>query len=249
MGGRGSVGAEGALRCREASGRGTRAPSSSTTLPGGRPGTTETMKEADNRSATASPRGGVESSVVGTRSTAMKVNTIRRQPWTSLRVRGEVATTESSVVGTHGSRHGGLCVASCVVGGSRSGRGCACKGGRSAGRDRSKERPGEFRAIIGAEKRGNARGAKGGRKAERRTNRQGHDIRNRLLLGARTPKTTTVCPGGEYLSAEAIGNHRWPGVESWTPTVELSVLLREANCRLESRVREIRSHGSEGGAA
>ena len=137
----------------------------------------------------------------------------------------------------------------CVVGGSRSGRGCACEGGRSAGRDRSKERPGEFRAIIGAEKRGNARGAKGGRKAERRTNRQGHDIRNRLLLGARTPKTTTVCPGGEYLSAEAIGNHRWPGVESWTPTVELSVLLREANCRLESRVREIRSHGSEGGAA
>ena len=188
------------------------------------------MKEADNRSATASPRGGVESSVVGTRSTAMKVNTIRRQPWTSLRVRGEVATTESSVVGTHGSRHGGLCVASGVVGGSRSGRGCACKGGRSAGRDRSKERPGEFRAIIGAEKRGNARGAKGGRKAERRTNRQGHDIRNRLLHGARTPKTTTVCPGGEYLSAEAIGNHRWPGVESWTPTVELSVLLREANC-------------------
>ena len=153
--------------CRAKEDLGVRAPSSGTTPPGGRPGTTETMKEVDNRSATASPRGGVESSAVGTRSTATKVNTIRRQTWTSLRENGEVAAMEQSKVSAHRSSHGGPCVASSVVGGSRSGRGCAREDGRTAGAGSRKRCPAEVRAAIRARKRGNARGAKGGRKVER----------------------------------------------------------------------------------
>jgi hypothetical protein len=108
---------------------GVAAPSSGTTPPGGRPGTTETMKEVDDRSATASPRGGVESSVVGTRSTAMQVNTIRREARTSLRGTGEVVAMEPSGAIAHEPSHGGLCVVSRVVGGSRSGRRCAREDG------------------------------------------------------------------------------------------------------------------------
>jgi hypothetical protein len=162
---------------------GARAPSSGTTPPGGRPGTTETMKEDDNRSATASPRGGVESSVVGTRSTAMKVNTIRRETWTSQRANGEVATAEQSKVSARGPSHGGPCVASGVVGGSRSGRGCAREDGRPARAGSRKRHPAGVRAAIrvqasrgktNAGKTGTTEqnrvttgGTKGGRKVER----------------------------------------------------------------------------------
>ena len=144
-----------------------RAPSSGTPPLGERPSTTETMKTDDNRIATASPRGGVESSVVGTQSTATKVNTIRRQTWTSLRAIGEVQAEEKSKANTHEPSHGGSCVASDVVGGSRSGRGCVREDGRSAGAGSRQRLPAEVRTAIGAEKRGNARGAKGGRKVNR----------------------------------------------------------------------------------
>jgi hypothetical protein len=153
----------------QASGRDARAraPSSGTPPLGERPSTTETMKTDDNRIATASPRGGVESSVVGTQSTATKVNTIRRQTWTSLRAIGEVQAEEKSKANTHEPSHGGSCVASDVVGGSRSGRGCVREDGRSAGAGSRQRLPAEVRTAIGAEKRGNARGAKGGRKVNR----------------------------------------------------------------------------------
>lgn len=133
----------------------------------GDPAQSETMKTDDNRSATASPRGGVESSVVGTRSTAIQVNTIRRQPWTSLRAKGEVAIVALAAMDTHGLRHGGSCVASGVVGGSRSGRGGACEDGRPVGAGNRKRCPIGVTAVIRAEKWGNAHGAKGGRKVER----------------------------------------------------------------------------------
>jgi hypothetical protein len=100
----------------------------------------QTMKEIDNRSETASPRGGVESSVVGTRSTATKVNTTRLWTWTSLRASGEVATVEQSKVSAHGSSHGSPCATSSVVGGSRSGRGCEREDGRPAGEPASQWR-------------------------------------------------------------------------------------------------------------
>ena len=155
------------LRRRAKLGLGVRAPSSGTTPPGGRPGTTEAMKEVDNRSATASPRGGVESSVVGTRSTAMQVNTIRRRIRTNLRATGEVGLPDCSGSVAHVPGHGGKCAVFRVVGGSRSGRGCAREDGRPAGAGSRKRRPAGVTAAIRAEKRGNARGAKGGRKVER----------------------------------------------------------------------------------
>ncbi len=143
----------------------SRAPSSSTTPPGGIPGTTETMKKVDNSSATASPRGGVESSVMRTQSTATQVNTIRRWPRTSLRLSGEVEPSAGADGEARVPRHGGACAASDVVGGSRLGRGGACEDGRPAGAGRWRQRPAGVRAAVGARKRGNARGAKGGRKA------------------------------------------------------------------------------------
>ena len=162
---------------------GARAPSSRTTPPGGRPGTTETMKEADNRSATASPRGGVESSVIGTRSTATQVNTIRRRTWTSLRANGEVIPLEQFRRNAPVPSHGGTGVMSGVVGGSRSGRGCVCADGRPVGAGRRKRLPAGVRAAIRAQanrgktsagktgttdrSRVTTGGAKGGRKVER----------------------------------------------------------------------------------
>ena len=124
------------------------APSSCTTPPGGRPGTTETMKEVDNRSATASPRGGVGSSVIGTRSTVTKVNTIRRQTWTSLLASGEVHPLERSGGAAQMPSHGGTCVTFGVVGDSRSGRGCACEDGSPVGAGHRRRCPAGVRAAI-----------------------------------------------------------------------------------------------------
>ena len=149
----------------------------------GDPAQTKTMKEADNRSATASPRGGVGSSVIGIRSTATQVNTIRRRTWTSLRVSGEVGLPGSSERAAHVPGHGGACAMSCVVGGSRSVRGCVSEDGRSVGAGSRKRHPAGVRAAIRAQaSRGKSKagktgtmdrnrvttgGAKGGRKVER----------------------------------------------------------------------------------
>jgi hypothetical protein len=158
------------------------APSSRATPPGGRPGTTETMKEVDNQSATASPRGGVESSVMGTRSTAMQGNTIRRWTRTSLLAKGEVHPAERSGGAARVPSHGGPRAASGVDGGSRSGRGCAREDGRPAGTGHRKRCPaGVGAAIVAQASRGKSRagktgttersrvttgGAKGGRKTD-----------------------------------------------------------------------------------
>jgi hypothetical protein len=110
----------------------SRAPSSSTTPPGGRPGTIDTMKTNDNPSVTASPRGGVGSNVTGTRSTATKVNAIRRSCLASLRLNGEAGRTAQAVPKVHRPRYmvvGGTGMD--VVGGSRLGRGGACEKGRA----------------------------------------------------------------------------------------------------------------------
>ena len=111
--------------------RSSRAPSSSTTPPGGKPGTNETMKTNDNPSVTASPRGGVGSNVMGTRSTATKVNAIRRSCLASLRLNGEAKRPARAVPKALQPRHGGCGAGMYVVGGSRSGRGGACEKGRA----------------------------------------------------------------------------------------------------------------------
>ena len=134
------------------------------------------MKTVDNLNATASPRGGVESSMMGIRSTATKVNTIRRERWTSLLENGEVVSSEQSRRGDmHGRhRHGSPCVSSCVVGGSRSKRGCVSEDERTVRKGGRKRPLTEVRAVIVA-KRGTTTkrsrvmigGAKDGRKVER----------------------------------------------------------------------------------
>ena len=149
----------------------------------GDPAQPNTMKQVDNRSATASPRGGVESSVIGTRPTATQVNTIRRRMWTSLRVNGEVMLLEPSRSNARVPSHGGTGVTSGVVGGSRSGRGGASEDGRPAGAGRRKRLPAGVRAAIRvqatrgktsagktgttSQSRVTTGGAKGGRKVER----------------------------------------------------------------------------------
>jgi len=109
----------------------SRAPSSSTTPPGGRPGTIDTMKTNDNPSVTASPRGGVGSNVTGTRSTATRVNVIRRSCLASLRLNGEAGRTARAAPKVPRPRHGGRGAGMDVVGGSRSGRGGAGEEGRA----------------------------------------------------------------------------------------------------------------------
>ena len=147
----------------------TSAPSSSTTLPGGRPGVTKTMKTVNNSSETASPRGGVGSIVMRIRSTATKVNTIRLGTWTSWLVKGEVplkAAPKASCQVTPRPGHGGCGGTFRVVGGSRSGKGSAREDGRPDGTDHRQRCPSGVRAAVGAGKPGNAGGAKGGRKAD-----------------------------------------------------------------------------------
>ena len=125
------------------------------------------MKIVDNSSETASPLGGVGSIVMRTQSTATQVNTIRRQPWTSLRTCGEVPTQRASGIAhgqVEGHKHGGLSTTAGVVGGSRLGRGGVCEDRRSARIGHRQRCRAEVRAVIVARKRGNARGAKGGRK-------------------------------------------------------------------------------------
>jgi hypothetical protein len=141
----------------------SRAPSSRTTLPGGRPGVTNTMRIVNNSSETASPRGGVGSIVMRIQSTATKVNTIRLKTWTSLRLNGEVLQRIAEE--THGPRHGGSCDAFWVVGGSRLSKGSAREDGRPDRIDHRRRCLLGVRAAVGAWKPGNSGGAKGGRKA------------------------------------------------------------------------------------
>jgi hypothetical protein len=128
-----------------------------------------TMKTTvDNRSVTASPRGGVGSNVVGMQSTATKVNMIRRARRTSLRVTGEVwhGTAQVAPSIATGPVRGEPVAGVNVVGGSRLQRERAREDGRPAGTElRPKRGPAGVRAAIVVKKRGNARGAKGGRKA------------------------------------------------------------------------------------
>ena len=136
------------------------------------------MKTIDNLNATASPRGGVGSSMMGIRPTATKVNTIRREKWTSLLEYGEVVSSEQSRRGVmHGrQRHGRPCVSSCVIGGSRSKRGCVSEDERTVRTGSRKRHLTEVRAVIVVQtNRGKTTersrvmigGAKDGRKVER----------------------------------------------------------------------------------
>lgn len=70
-----------------------------------------------------------------TQSTAMRVNTIRRWAWTSLRLSGKVEPLARADGEACVPRHGGACVASDVVGGSRLGRGCASEDGNGSEAD------------------------------------------------------------------------------------------------------------------
>ncbi len=132
------------------------------------------MKKVENSSATASSRGGVESSVKRIQSTAIQVNMIRRARLTSLRLKGEVGLVARATGAVSRPRDGGFEAIVSVVGGSRLEKGSACEDGRST-RKRSefralmrcpKSRRVEVRAPIRAEKQGNASGAKGGRKVD-----------------------------------------------------------------------------------
>lgn len=132
------------------------------------------MKKVKNSSATASSRGGVESSVRRIQSTAIQVNTIRRTRLTSLRAKGEVVSEARAAGAVSEPRHGGPEAIVSVVGGSRLEKGCACEDGRSTWSRPEfrtlmrcpKNRRVEVRALIGAGKQGNAWGAKGGRKVD-----------------------------------------------------------------------------------
>ena len=174
----------------------TRAPSSSTTLPGGRPGVTRTMKTVNNSNETASPRGGVGSIVKRTRSTATQVNTIRLKTWTSLRLKGEVlraSARQARGKETDGPWHGGPFDALDVVGGSRLGKGSASEDRRPAGTG-SRKTPGRSQSrhssaskpepksgrkdLYSGTNAGNDRGSEG---------RQGSGLRERPG-GNRTPQ-------------------------------------------------------------
>ena len=142
-----------------------------------------------------------------------------------------------------------------VVGDSTSGKECTREDGRPAGAGREfmvaesarRTRPAGVRAAIGAEKWGNARGAKGGRKADATGKGRGETIRNRLPTRARTPEAK---PAPDRRKV-ACPNHRKAdtGGRSWVGQCRGAGPRCEVNCRLESRVRESRTHGSVGGAA
>jgi hypothetical protein len=170
------------------------------------------MKPVNNSNETASPRGGVESIVKRTQSTATQVNTIRLKTWTSPRVdRRSPPMEDASGVPTEPSPldHGGCGGAFWVVGGSRLSRGSAREDGRPARADRWRQRRAGVRAAIVAWKPGNAGGAKGGRKwkvgAEREPSEQCHRLPcglerhglKALALAAVTRLSRNPCgPGG-----------------------------------------------------
>ena len=170
----------------------TRAPSSSTTLLGGRPSASKTMNTDDNSSVTALPRGRVGSNVKRTQSTVTKVNTIRRRTWASLRLKGEAwpedtpRAEDSRIFLSPG--HSGHRGAFCVVGDSRLGKGCACDDGRPARADHWKQCRAGVRAAIVAWKPGNAGGAKGGRKWKMGTEREPSEKCYRLPTGLETTR-------------------------------------------------------------
>ena len=137
-----------------------------------------------------------------------------------------------------------------VVGDSMSGKESTREDGRPAGAGRAAvaARPAGVRAAIGAEKRGNAGGAKGGRKAEVSKGGGSETIRYRLPLGARKPEARE--PASARLGLTCVPHRKaGAGGQSWITLCRGARPHGEANCRLESRVREIRTHGSEGGAA
>ena len=127
----------------------------------------EPMKTVNNSNETASPRGGVGSTVRRTQSTATQVNTIRPKTWTSPRVKGEVLprpAQKSSAPKPSPHGHGGSGGAFLVVGGSRLGRGSVREDGRPDRKDHRSRCLSGVRAAVVARKPGNAGGAKGGRK-------------------------------------------------------------------------------------
>ena len=143
-----------------------------------------------------------------------------------------------------------------VVGDSISGKQGTREDGRPAGAGRKfmvaticagRVRPAGVRAAVGAEKRGNARRAKGGREAEARERGGCHISRYRLPGRARKPEAKPAPIRREF----ACQHHRVAGAggRSWITLRRGAGPCREATCQSESRVREIRTHGSEGGAA
>ena len=143
-----------------------------------------------------------------------------------------------------------------VVGDSISGKQGTREDGRPAGAGREfmvaticagRARPAGVRAAVGAEKRGNARRAKGGREAEARERGGCHISRYRLPGRARKPEAKPAPIRREF----ACQHHRVAGAggRSWITLRRGAGPCREATCQSESRVREIRTHGSEGGAA
>jgi hypothetical protein len=143
-----------------------------------------------------------------------------------------------------------------VVGDSMSGKESTCEDGRPAGAGREvtvaryarRARPAGVRAAVGAGKRGNACGAKGGREAEVAADCGSETIRYRLPIRARTPEAQVPAPAFQTLTCV---NHRKgeAGGRSWITRHRGARPRREENCQPESRMREIRTYGSEGGAA
>jgi len=148
-----------------------------------------------------------------------------------------------------------------VVGGSRSGRGRDVNTGDLPGQTAVRP-PAGVRAAIVAKKPGNAGGAKGGRKvyATEGTEHEGDPPTSRRRVGRRekragSPLKRNVSGAScDVRTALVRGAARGAAVPGWARTepapAAKSVRLRHgATRRLESRVREIRTHGSEGGAA
>jgi hypothetical protein len=142
-----------------------------------------------------------------------------------------------------------------VVGDSMSGKEGTREDGRPAGTGGEfrtadstlEDRPVGVRAAIVAGMRGNARGAKGGRKAEAGERGGCQTSRYRLPVRARKPEAKPA-PGHRELACQ---HHRKAdaGGRSWITLRRGAGPHRKVTCQSESRVREIRTHGSEGGAA
>jgi hypothetical protein len=138
-----------------------------------------------------------------------------------------------------------------VVDDSRSGKEDACESRRSV-----EINPpvvgclAEVRAAIVVKKRGNARGAKGGRKVKHDDVESIQNSDKRLSAKTRSvavkdliEKQKRVMVPVRAIEAREVGG------KIVLAYIEAGTLRREVKRQPESRVREIRTHGSEGGAA
>ena len=179
-----------------------------------------------------------------------KVNPIRFTTTTSLRATGEVCRMSGNRFLPHPSSTGEKRVV--VDGWGENAGKVSCGSVESCpGRNPCKRSRAAVRAAIVVMKRGNARGAKGGRKRNHNGRRTSSYQRQRLPYGLekrgqsalRKPSLAVVCRIEIKTGCQSCDTGRTlVPASGGRPARDESV-----KPRLESRVREIRTHGSEGG--